>query len=315
MSEIALQLVLGIGLLLFSARALVKLAEKLPSSFKISPLFIGITVVALGTSLPELAVSAVALMRNDIGLAMGNIIGSNIVNVLLVFPIGILIGKLRIGTTKTQRNALILIAVTALFIFLNTIISPNFPSGLVLIISGIILTIAEYNWAIFGRKHEDSSKMKHLKKEKFTLSEVITLVFSAVGIVAGGYITVTSTQMLSTITGYSTTVLGLTVTAFATSLPELFTTVFAQEEHQEKLTIGNILGSNIYNLLFIGGIIDLYRTKTFIPYTDWVILALSAILFLIVIRKYSGERVSKWVGIILILCFLAYIYWLSRIRG
>src|SRR3990167_10685679 len=98
MSEIALQLVLGIGLLLFSARALVKLAEKLPSSLSISPLFIGITVVALGTSLPELAVSSIASARNDIGLAMGNIVGSNIVNVLMVLPVGILLGKLRIGT-------------------------------------------------------------------------------------------------------------------------------------------------------------------------------------------------------------------------
>jgi cation:H+ antiporter len=113
-------------------------------------------------------VSTIAAIRGDIGLALGNIVGSNIVNIFMVLPVGILLGKLRIGTTKTQRNAIILFVTTALFIITQLIPHGNFPFGLYLIILAIFLTIAEYTWAIFGRSHEDMQKMKNIKKEKFT---------------------------------------------------------------------------------------------------------------------------------------------------
>jgi len=109
MPEILVTLIGGIVLLLFSTKTLIKLSETLSLSLRLSPLVIGMTVVAIGTSLPELSVSTIASGRNDISLAIGNIIGSNIVNILLVFSVGALIGKLRIGTTKTPRNAIILI--------------------------------------------------------------------------------------------------------------------------------------------------------------------------------------------------------------
>ena len=115
---------LGLLILLPSASVLVKISNTLATKLKISPLITGITLVALGTSLPELAVSATAAIRNDYGLALGNIIGSNITNILLVFPVGILIGKLRIGTTKTQKTILIMTGISFFFYFLyqaNTI--------------------------------------------------------------------------------------------------------------------------------------------------------------------------------------------------
>src|SRR3989338_9680485 len=126
MPEILIALTSGIVLLLFSTKTLIKLSEVLSKSFKLSPLIIGMTVVAIGTSLPELSVSAIASARQDYSFAVGNIIGSNIVNILLVFSVGVLIGNLRIGTTKTPRNALILLLFTFLYTFTHIFhILPN----------------------------------------------------------------------------------------------------------------------------------------------------------------------------------------------
>ena len=311
MENSILKLCLGIVILLISTKVLIKVSEKLSSSLKISPLFIGITIVALGTSLPELAVSSIASARNDIGLAMGNIVGSNIVNILMVVPVGILLGKLRIGTTKTQRNATILLLVTAIFIASHLIPIRNTLLGIFFISLAILLTIAEYKWAVFGRKHEDLSRMNHLKKEKFTIEKLIMLAISVVGIIAGGYLTVTSTESISIITGYSTTILGLSLTAIATSFPELLTTIFSQEEHQEKLTIGNIIGSNIYNLLFIGGVINLFSPATHIQPANLIILALITILFFLIIKHYGGQKIPRWISIILFLFLGSYLYYLG----
>lgn len=311
MENSILKLCFGIIILLISTKVLVRLSEKLSSSLKISPLFIGITIVALGTSLPELAVSSIASARNDIGLAMGNIVGSNIVNILLVLPVGILLGKLRIGTTKTQRNAVILLLVTAIFIASHLIPIGNTILGIIFITLAILLTIAEYKWAVFGRKHEDLSRMNHLKKKKFTLGKLVMLAISVAGIIAGGYLTVTSTESISLITGYSTTILGLSLTAIVTSFPELLTTIFSQEEHQEKLTIGNIIGSNIYNLLFIGGVINLFSPVTYIQPINLVILAVITVFFFLIIRHYSGQKIPRWISVILFLLLASYLYYLG----
>lgn len=311
MNNPILKLCFGIVVLLISTKVLVKLSQKLSSSFKISPLFIGITFVALGTSLPELAVSSIASARNDIGLAMGNIVGSNIVNILMVLPVAILLGKLRIGTTKTQRNAVILLLVTAIFIASHLIPIGNIIRGFIFITLAILLTIAEYKWAVFGRKHEDLSRMNHLKKKKFTLGKLVVLAISVAGIIAGGYLTVTSTESISVITGYSTTILGLSLTAIVTSFPELLTTIFSQEEHQEKLTIGNIIGSNIYNLLFIGGVINLFSPVTYIQPANLLILAVITVFFFLIIRHYSGQKIPRWISIVLFLLLGSYLYYLG----
>ncbi len=298
----------GVAILLLSTQALVKLAERLSLAVQISPLIIGTTVVALGTSLPELTVSAIAAMKNDAGLALGNIIGSNVVNILMVLPAGILIGKLRIGTTKTQRNALLLLGITALFVLLQILSFPPLFSGLLLLTLAVLVTIGEYELGVFGRSHEDTARFKNHQKVKFALGKVISVIISIAGIVLGGLLVVNSVESIATITGYSTTILGLSLTAIATSLPELFTTVLAQEEHQEKVTIGNIVGSNIYNLLFIGGVISLFSTIATIPTIDWVWLILTTICFVLVLRYYSGKPIPKWVGALLLLVLSTYLF-------
>ena len=305
---IALKLFLGIVILLLSTRSLVTLSEKLALHFKISPLVLGITLVALGTSLPELAVSSIASIKGDTGLAIGNIVGSNISNLFFVLPVGILIGKLRIGTTKTQRNSLILFGVTLLFFVYNLFSLNHFFIGIVLIGLAIFLTIAEYRWAIYGRDHEDATKINHLTHDHFSLIHLFSLVLSLLAIIGGGFLTVIATEELAILTGISTTTLGLSLTAIATSLPELLTTIFAQEEHQEKLTLGNIIGSNVYNLLFIGGIVSLISQPQPLLITHWLVFITSAGLFFTIVKFYSGQKVPRWVGFFLLVCLLIYFY-------
>lgn len=310
MYTVLLKFCVGLLILLFSTQKLVKLAEKISRVLRISPLIIGVTIVALGTSLPELVVSAISASRGDIGLAMGNIIGSNIVNVLMVLPVGIFIGKLRIGTTKTQRNALILLGATVIFSLTQSVNLPKPASGIFLIGLVILISIIECQLGVFGRNHEDLKQFRILGNDKLSLKNIISGLILTLGIIGGGFLVVDSIETISVLSGISTTILGLTLTAVATSLPELLTTIFSQEDNQEKITVGNILGSNIYNLLLIGGIIMLFPSTIVIPIKEWVWLAIATIGFVLILRYYSGKKPSKWIGAILI--FLFFVYLLSQ---
>lgn len=309
MSETLATLISGIVLLFFSTKTLIKLSEILSKSLKLSPLIIGMTVVAVGTSLPELSVSAIASARQDYSLAVGNIVGSNIINILLVFAVGILIGNLRVGTTKTPRNALILLLLTFIYtLFQNFNLLPKQTLGMLYILGAFTLTFLEYQWALFGRTHEDNKKFRKEKLTRFTLRKTIVLLLSIVGVIAGGYFIVTSTEKLSLITGLSTGILGLTLTAVATSLPELLTTIFSQEGHDEKMTIGNIIGSNIYNLLLIGGVINLFGNNNHIFRTNWLTLNIITVFFIIIIFVFKGRIIPKFIGLSLLIFFIIYIY-------
>lgn len=299
------KLLLGIIILLLATQKLVKSAENLSSILKISPLIIGTTVVALATSLPELTVSFISVLRGDSGLAVGNMVGSNIINVLLVLPVGILAGGVRIGTKKTQRNAYFILMATITF-FLSQFIFPPL-SGLILLALMAFFSISEYRLGVFGRKHEDHYQLyKHPSVPKSSNFVFLTIA-SILGVIAGGIIVVDSIETISAITRISTSILGFTVTAIATSLPELLATIYSQRDHQDKITVGNIIGSNIYNLLLIGGVISFFTSMNTINPVYWLWLFGTTLSLFGIIKIYKGKRPAAAIGIILILLFIAYI--------
>jgi len=300
--------IVGVLVLLYSTEIFIRIAVRLSARLRISPLIVGTTIVSLGTSIPELAVSGIAAANNDPGLAIGNIVGSNIVNITLVLPIGILIGKLRIGTTKTQRNALLLLAVTALFALPIIPAIPLLSSGMLLLALAAIVTIGEYRWGVIGRNHEDAVRF-HSKKNHHPHSvKLALLVCSLTGIVLGGYMTVIAVESIARLSGYSTTILGLSLAAIATSLPELLATIVSQEEHQAKITIGNIIGSNVYNILLIGGIVRLFSSPQPIPAIEWLFLLVATTGFIVIIRYFSGKAIPKWVGAALLGLFAVFLF-------
>ncbi len=296
--------------LLISTWYFIKLTEHVSIALKLSPLVIGLTVVSIGTSLPELAISSIAAYRGDVGLATGNIIGSNIVNVFLVFAVGILSGKLRIGTTKTQRNIFILCGVTGLFLLFYFFKIPNLVAGSILLFLTLFITLIEYFWGTGGRKHEDAVLFKKKSNYSLKVFDVFKLLISLAGVVIGGILTVMSTEQLAVLLGLSTTILGLSTTAIVTSLPELLTTIFSQKDHEAKMTIGNIIGSNIYNLTLVGGIVLSVSTSLTLITYEMFMLILATFSITAIIIAYSGKVIPKTIGYLLLGLFVIYIYFL-----
>lgn len=302
---------IGVGMLLLATHTFVKLVVKISRGLKLSPLIIGTTVVAVGTSLPELVVSGTSLIKGDAGLAWGNIVGSNIVNVLLVLPVGILLGKLRIGTTKTQRNIWVLLGAVAVFMILQMGKLPGLVVGLVLLGMAAAVTVEEYLWGVDGRGHEDAERFNYKKVQKLMVGDWVGLLVTLVVVVVGGVMTVGSVEGISLAMGYSTTILGLTLTAVVTSLPELLTTIFAQEEHQAKVTIGDLVGSNVYNLLLIGGIITLFSVPRVLEIREAVWLGLTTGIFGLILHRFKGKSVPIWVGLVLFVLLGTYLVMLG----
>jgi len=307
MLGILIKFLIGSLILLVSTQFLVNYAKKISLALKISPLIIGLTIVAIGTSLPELSFSLTALIKQDVGLAMGNIVGSNVVNILFVFAVGILIGKLRVGTSKTQRNSMFLLVATALFVVLQLTQVPAKISGLILISSAVLITLVEYFMGVLGRKNEDKKMFAKKQKIEINSSVIFVPIFLIAGIIVGSLMAVSAIEEFSTLTKISTTIIGLSLTAIVTSLPELLTTIFSQEEHQAKLTMGNILGSNIYNLLLIGGFINLLSGKNGIAMKDWIVMLFVTGFFLFILKRFSGRNIPKKYGVILLIIFVFYL--------
>jgi cation:H+ antiporter len=299
---------IGILFLLFSTKHFIKLSEKASSTLRLSPLIIGATLVSIGTSLPELAVSVTALFKHDVGLASGNIIGSNIVNVFLVLGVGIVSGKLKVGTLKTQKNALLMLLSAGIFLFLYFSQISARTAGVVLLTTAFAVTVMEYLWGVNGRNHEDASWNHRKRVSKISMSDLPKLGAALVGVVAGGLLTVTSIESLAVILGLSTTILGLTITAVATSLPELFTTIFSEKDHEDKIAIGNLLGSNIYNLTLIGGIILFFSSWQTVTRYEILMLTIATLSFTSVVFFYKGSYIPRKVGFLLLTLFAVYIY-------
>jgi cation:H+ antiporter len=269
-------------------------------------------VVSFGTTLPELSVSITSSTTGNLGLASGTIMGSTIVNFFLVLPAAILLGdNLRIGTTKTQRSGLVLLFSVVLFLSLQKLGINHYVSGALLILGVIGSNILEYKWGVIGRVQEDKPVIDLFKKEKATPDLILGIVFSVAAVTLGGLLIVTAMEDLSAISGYSTTVLGLTLAGIATSLPDLFTAVSSQKKDEDKLTIGHIIGGSIYNLLFIGGVTNIVGGTIDISITETAFLIGAVAIFLLILRFYKGRDIPKWIGIALLLMFFIYIYAVS----
>lgn len=297
----------GSLILLFSTEYLVSFAKRVSFALKISPLVVGLTLVSIGTSLPELSLSMTAIYKNDVGLAMGNIVGSNVVNILFVFAIGILAGKLRVGTSKTQRNAVILTVTSVVFVVLQLSNVPAKLSGIILLTMAVAVTFLEYILGVSGRDGEDKKMFAKQHRVKIGASALFMPIILVIGIIVGSSMVVASAEEFSVVAKISTTLVGLSLTAVVTSLPELLTTILSQKEHQAKLTLGNILGSNIYNLLLIGGLINLLYGKVGAGTKGWVEMLVSTLIFIFMIKKFEGQVIPKKYGFALLLLFFIYL--------
>lgn len=300
-----LLLILGFILLIKGADVFVEGSSNIAKFFKIPTIVIGLTLVAFGTSAPEAAVSITAALNGSNDLSIGNILGSNMFNLFCILGITSMFGVVR--TTKEVVNKDYLISVFAALLLLAVVLVNNFLGGSLAIsrIGGIVLLIALIIYLVDMVKNIDKTQ-KVVEHRTFKMKDVFYVVVGLVLVVGGGQLTVNSATDIARSLGMSETLIGLTICALGTSLPELFTSVIASRKGEEEIAIGNIIGSNIFNILFILGASSLITPMavSLEAVIDLLIFIIGSIfVFLIVLRDC---KINKKEGLGMLLFYFIY---------
>ena len=281
----------GFALLMGGGDALVRGAIALAARLKISPLLIGMTVVAMGTSAPELMVSILSALSDHADIAIGNVIGSNIANVLLVLGVPILIYPMQTAQPGVQRQTTIMMAMSLGFVgllFLGTI---GRIEGLVLLVAlAVFLYTCARGDVQLTALEEVQEQLGEATQKQLPYWQIVSWLLLGLALLPlGADFVVKSGSSLALSWGISEAVIGLTIVALGTSLPELATTVAAAFRKSIDVALGNVIGSNIFNMLTIVGItgviVDLDIAEAFLQFDVWVMLLASLLLTVLVWRK------------------------------
>ncbi|WP_022702416.1 calcium/sodium antiporter [Pseudorhodobacter ferrugineus] len=301
---------IGLVLLVLAGDALVRGSVNLALRLGIPPLIVGLTVVAFGTSAPELLVSVKAILDNAPGIALGNVVGSNIANILLVLGIPAIISTIHSSTLGVSRGFITMLAATALFIglcFLGPI--TWWHAGILLV--GLTLMIADNIHS--ARQHRNAAK--HVEEEELEGADpsapwwkiIGFLVVGIIGLPLGAGFLVDGASNIARTYGISETVIGLTLVAVGTSLPELATSVIAAFKKQADVAMGNVIGSNVFNLLGIIGVAGFVGP---IPVPDsmlqsdlWVMAAASLLLIPFILMRFN---ITRTVGLVFVAAYVGY---------
>ena len=246
-------LIIGSAMLFYGAEFIVKGGSRLARYFGLSPIVIGLTVVAFGTSLPELVVSIVAAIGGSSPIAIGNVVGSNIANVGLVLGISSLIFPIKINLSQIKNDLIIYIFVCLMFSAFCMNGSISRQEGLILFLSVLIYTWYSFYYSSIKNNDEDVND-----KNPSNLRMLFILIISGITLLSfGANLFVKGAIDIARYFGISEIVIGMTIVALGTSLPELATSVIASFRKEHALSIGNIVGSNLFNLLSVIGIVSL----------------------------------------------------------
>lgn len=310
-------LIVGFVILIKGADWMIDGASSAASHFKVSKLLIGLTIVAFGTSAPELAVSFASLLNNTSDVLLGNVIGSNILNILLLIGIGAVIRPIKIKKETISKELPLLLLITATFVvlFLGTIFSENHiftraSAGITL------LTFCVFMFYIITTAKKARKADKEVEKPKFKLGlSLLLIVIGLAGIIGGAELVVNSATTIAQAFGVSDRIIALTIVAFGTSLPELVTTITAARKNETELLVGNIIGSNIFNICIVLGLPALIfgtvsptmpttSIETISQFLDLGIMALAAVLLFIFAK--TGKKISRAEGVAMLIVFTAY---------
>lgn len=312
----------GIFLLLKGADYLVEGSSSLAKKFGIPTLVIGLTIVAFGTSMPELVVNILASIKGNGDIAFGNIVGSNIANILLILGITAIITNLKVQHTTTWKEIpFSLLAAIVLFVFVNTLVLDGLELSYLLRFEAILLLlffiIFLYYIVELTKRNRSQMKDKNMEIKKLSgLKITFYILFGLVGLYLGGKLVVDGAVSLARLFGMSEYFISLTIIAVGTSLPELITSIIAALRKDMDLAVGNIIGSNIFNILWILGVSALItplKIPRFAIVDLSILLGVTLLLFLFMFvgKKHELERKQ---GIIFVLIYVAYIVYLL-LRG
>jgi len=321
----------GLVLLVIGGELLVRGAVAVAERLGMSPLLIGLTLVGFGTSTPELVTSVQAALANSPGIAIGNIVGSNIANILLILGLSAIITPIAVQSNALRRDGVIVVLTALLFGVVSYTYTLDRIAGVIFV--GLLVSYVLYAYRqertpatasdghtsafekaeAYDELHDGPIRHQtEAKKLADRLGPIIPLLMALGGlavVVVGGKLLVDGAIGLARSYGMSEAVIGLTIVAVGTSMPEFVTSVVAAIRKHGDVALGNIMGSNIYNLLGIGGVTALI-SPTAIPaqivtFDNLVMLAASLAMFLV---AWSGYRISRLEGATLLAGYIAYVY-------
>ena len=279
-------------------------AASIAAKFRIPQIIIGLTIVAMGTSAPEAAVSITAASAGSADITVGNIVGSNILNVLIILGLSAAIIAVPIGKSTQKIDAPFMIGISVIFLLLGWDGTITRLDGVIL----LVLFVSYIGYMIWEALHsnEEVDEIKDMKIWQMILATIGGLAL----VVWGADVAVDAATELATIFGMSERFIGLTVVALGTSLPELFTSVTAARKGNADIAIGNIVGSNIFNILFVVGLSSMIIDVPFAAnFRIDMAVAIAAPLFMW-LASMKGKKLVRWHGIVMLLGYMAYFLYL-----
>ena len=300
-----LLLVLGMVLMIKGADFFVDGASNIAKALKIPTLIIGLTLVSIGTSAPELSVSVTSALQGKDDMSFGNVIGSNVFNVFVVIGASALMMPLAVSEDVIKKDIPILLGIYAILTLFAFVITPY----KIELFEGIIifsLFIAYTIYLIFRAKNDPDDEEEEKSPKPWWLNAIF-VVLGLIGIIVGGNLVVNNASAVATKLGMSELLVSLTIVAVGTSLPELVTSIVAAKKGENDIAVGNAIGSCLFNIVLILGIsstiypvgLELYQL------VDVIVMIVSVVL--IFVFAYKSYKINKWQGVVLILLYVAYL--------
>lgn len=317
------KLIFGLAILVLSGDYLVKGGVAIARHCKISTLLVGLTVVAFGTSAPELIVSSSAALTGHPELALGNVIGSNIANIALILGLTVIILPMAVAkSTIKQSCPIMLISGIALFLFMKND-KIGWVEGLILFICLIFFLVSSYHIS----KKDFAESVESVEKPEYALwLSIVMVLLASGGLALGSNLLVKSASALAVYAGISERIISLTLVAFGTSIPELTASIIAAAKKESDISVGNIVGSNIFNVFAVIGIASMLHPINF-QFADFrfdliCMIAISFMLFLFVLpykqfsdkglavgwKSISGGKIGRVTGVVLLASYGIYLY-------
>ena len=303
-----LLLIVGFVLLTFAADWLVDGASGLAKRLNVSDLVIGLTIVAFGTSGPELVVNVVATAKGTPEIALTNVVGSNIFNVLIILGLSVLISPIvcKKNTFRYEIPLSVLAAMAVLFLGLDNVVQRF--DGMILLLCFIVFLVYISFQAKKDMMSADNTSTESVGMKAW--KALLLIVVGLVGLVVGGNLIVDNAVSIAQSWGVSEAVIGVTIVAAGTSLPELATSVIAAIKKNTDLAIANVIGSNIFNIFFILGLSSSISPLPVYPnfVVDASVAAGSSLLLWLFVAFSRKRELNRWAGLVMLLCYVAYLF-------
>ncbi|WP_117160974.1 calcium/sodium antiporter [Paraliobacillus sp. X-1268] len=303
-------LIIGFVLLIKGADFFVNGASKIATALRVSPLLIGLTIVAFGTSAPEATVSIVAALEGNAGVAIGNVVGSNIFNITFVIGVAALIFPLKVENATIRKEIpFTFLGGIALLFLISDVTLQQLGDNFITRSDGLIflLFFAIFLYYIFEVARNSRDKLENTIQEKVPMGKNTLLTVGGLGaIIFGGDLVVNSATDIALSFGMSQTLVGLTIVAVGTSLPELITSVTAAIKKESEIAVGNIVGSNIFNILFVLGISSVISPLAVDNKIFFDILLMNVLTIILLIFSRTNFRIGKVEGGLLAAAYIAY---------